>query len=67
MTSVEIRPVTGGVDTHLDEHTAAVVDGNGGALEVASFPASAAGYQALHDWMARFGSIARVGVEGTGA
>jgi transposase len=36
-------------------------------LEVASFPASAAGYQALFDWMVGFGSIARVGVEGTGA
>jgi transposase len=67
MTIVESRPVTGGVDTHLDEHTAAVVDGNGGVLEVASFPASAAGYQGLFDWMTGFGSIARVGVEGTGA
>ena len=67
MTIVESRPVTGGVDTHLDEHTAAVVDVNGGVLEVASFQASSAGYQSLFDWMAGFGSIARVGVEGTGA
>ena len=32
------RPITGGVDTHLDEHVAAVVDSNGGLLEVRSFP-----------------------------
>jgi hypothetical protein len=26
------RPVTGGIDTHLDAHVAAVVDVNGGVL-----------------------------------
>ena len=35
MTIVEsTRPVTGGVDTHLDVHVAAVVDANGGVLGV---------------------------------
>jgi len=67
MTIVESGPVTGGVDTHLDEHAAAVVDRNGGLVEVAQFPATPAGYQELHDWMAGFGAIRRVGVEGTGA
>jgi transposase len=67
MTIVESRSVTGGVDTHLDTHAAAVVDPNGGLLEVAQFPATPAGYQALHDWMGGFGAIGRVGVEGTGA
>ncbi len=67
MTIVESRPVTGGVDTHLDSHTAAVVDANGGVLEVAQFPATAAGYRQLHTWMNGFGPLERVGIEGTGA
>jgi transposase len=61
------RPITGGVDTHLDEHVAAAVDSNGGVLEVQSFPADRRGYQALHTWLLSFGELARVGVEGTGA
>ena len=61
------RPITGGVDTHLDEHVAAVVDGNGGVLEVRSFPVDRRGYQSLHTWLASFGEVTRVGVEGTGA
>jgi hypothetical protein len=34
------RPVTGGVDTHLDTHVVAALDANGGVLGVESFPAS---------------------------
>jgi hypothetical protein len=61
------RPVTGGIDTHLDAHVAAVVDVNGGVLAVESFPTITAGFVALHDWLAGFGEMERVGVEGTGA
>ena len=44
MTIVEgTRPVTGGVDTHLDVHVAAALDPVGGLLGVESFAASAAG------------------------
>lgn len=68
MAIVEVtRPVTGGVDTHLDTHVAAVLDGTGGVLGVESFATSPAGFSELHDWMIRFGDIERVGVEGTGA
>jgi transposase len=68
MTIVEAtRPVTGGVDTHLDVHVAAVVDHNGGLLGVESFPTTTSGLAELHDWMATFGPVTRVGVEGTGA
>jgi transposase len=67
MTIVESRPVTGGVDTHLDTHTAAVIDANGGVLDVAQFPATTTGYRQLHTWMSGFGPLERVGVEGTGA
>jgi transposase len=61
------RPVTGGVDTHLDVHVAAALDGIGGLLGVESFAASAVGYRKLLAWMSSFGPVARVGVEGTGA
>ena len=56
------------MDTHLDVHVAAAVDANGGVLGVESFPTHGpAGYVALHDWLAGFGALERVGVEGTGA
>ena len=43
MTIVETRAVTGGVDTHLDVHVAAVLDDIGGLLGVESFPTTAVG------------------------
>src|SRR5918996_3011389 len=61
------RPVTGGIDTHLDAHVAAVVDVNGGVLGVESFPTTTAGFVELHTWLSSFGTLTRVGVEGTGA
>jgi transposase len=68
MTIVEsTRLVTGGVDTHLDVHVAAALDANGGTLGVESFPTTSAGFSQLHEWLASFGLVARVGVEGTGA
>ncbi len=66
-TIAEARPfVTGGVDTHLDVHVAAVVTAVGGVLGTEQFPTTAAGYQQLLAWMRGFGELARVGVEGTG-
>jgi transposase len=68
MTIVErTRPVTGGVDTHLDVHVAAALDANGALLGGESFPAERFGYAALHGWLESFGDLSRVGVEGTGA
>lgn len=67
MTIVETRAVTGGVDTHLDVHVAAALDGIGGLLGVESFETTAAGYQKLLDWLAGFGALERVGIEGTGS
>jgi len=61
------RLVTGGVDTRLDLSVAAALDPIGGLLEVAEFPATAAGHRRLLDWLAGFGPVARVGVEGTGS
>lgn len=62
-----IVEITGGVDTHQDTHTAAVIDTVGRVLGTEQFPAHQAGYIALVNWMRSFGSVARVGVEGTGA
>ena len=68
MTIVEsTRLITGGVDTHLDVHVAAAIDVNGGVLGVESFATTLAGYVELHGWLAGFGTVERVGVEGTGA
>ena len=68
MTIVEDRPViTGGVDTHADVHVAAALDRIGGLLGVRQFPATAAGYADLLEWLDEFGSVALVGIEGTGS
>jgi transposase len=61
------RDVTGGVDTHADQHVAAVVDGAGRTLGTAPFPTTAAGYRHLLTWMRSFGRLVNVGVEGTDA
>jgi transposase len=61
------RPVTGGVDTHLDLNVAAALDPVGGLLEVAEFPATSGGHRRLLGWLSGFGPVARVGVEGTGS
>jgi len=61
------RAVTGGVDTHLDVHVAAALDEIGGLLGVESFEATAAGEDKLACWLASFGPVTRVGVEGTGS
>ena len=66
-TIAEARPVvTGGVDTHLDVHVAAVVTEVGGVLGTEQFPTTAAGYQQLLSCMRGFGDLDRVGVDGTG-
>lgn len=57
----------GGVDTHKDVHVAAVVDERGKILDTASFDANAKGYAALTRWLGGFGTLVKVGVEGTGS
>ncbi len=59
--------IIGGVDTHADNHVAAVIDHNGGLLGVESFPADRAGYEELLGWLAGFGEVEQIGVEGTGS
>ena len=68
MTTIEdARVITGGVDTHADMHVAAALDPIGGLLGVKEFAATTVGYAGLLGWLAGFGTVALVGVEGTGS
>jgi transposase len=67
LTIVETRAITGGVDTHADVHVAAALDPVGGLLGVREFPVTPAGYARLLDWLAGFGTVCLVGIEGTGS
>lgn len=60
------QEVVGGVDTHKDTHTAAVLDTAGRVLGTEQFAATAAGYAALLRWLKGHGRLLKVGVEGTG-
>lgn len=59
--------VIGGVDTHRETHTGAVLDHLGRVLGTACFPADANGYCRLVAWMRSFGTLRTIGVEGTGS
>ena len=59
--------VTGGIDTHSEFHVAAAIDTNGGVLGVETFDTTTHGYRELVAWLAGFGAIRLVGVEGTGS
>lgn len=61
------RSITGGVDTHLDVHVAAALDERGTLLGVESFETSTRGYRKLLAWLASFGHLELVGIEGTGS
>src|SRR3974377_707313 len=55
------RPVTGGVDTHLDLNVAAALDPVGGLLAVQEFPADVGGDQRLPPRLAGFGAGGALG------
>ncbi len=59
--------VFGGVDTHKEVHVAAAVDAGARLLGTAEFATDASGYEQLLGWLRSYGSVARVGVEGTGS
>ncbi|HEV8560135.1 MAG TPA: IS110 family transposase [Actinophytocola sp.] len=56
-----------GVDTHADEHVAALLSAAGAPVATASFATTAAGYRALLTWARGHGPVGRAGVEGTGS
>ncbi|HLS00529.1 MAG TPA: transposase, partial [Beutenbergiaceae bacterium] len=55
----------GGVDTHADTHTLAILSANGGVLCTETFPATTAGYAQMITTLNDAGQIATIGVEGT--
>ena len=57
MTNETEIDVTGGVDTHKHNHVAAALDRLGGVLATATFPATAAGYRSLLEWLGAYGRI----------
>lgn len=59
--------VTGGIDTHKDTHTAAALDSAGRVLGTEQFVTTRTGFVALLNWLRSFGTVQKVGVEGTGA
>ena len=59
--------VTAGIDTHTDVHVAAVLDEAGRLLGTKAFPATTRGYAQLATWTESFGTVDRVGMEGTGS
>lgn len=59
------RPVVAGVDTHKDNHYAAVISSTGEHLAAAQFPATGPGYRALQEFITCHGPLLRTGVEGT--
>ena len=61
------REVILGVDTHEQEHVAALIDELGRLLASRSFRASEAGFSLLLGWASEYGTLRRAGVEGTGS
>jgi transposase len=62
-----VEEVLLGVDTHLDTHTAVVIDLLGRELETRTFPTTRRGIDALITWARLRGTVRRAGVEGTGS
>jgi transposase len=58
--------VTGGVDTHMDVHVAAVLSRTGALLGTVEFPTTLGGHLELLRWIGSFGDLTAVGVEGSG-
>jgi len=59
--------ITLGVDTHAEQHVVAALDQQGRLVGTRTFPTTPSGYAALLRWAHNYGSIERVGVEGTGS
>jgi transposase len=56
-----------GIDTHKDQHHAAVLDSTGMKLGDLEFQATTAGYRDLAKWLGTLGSIELVGMECSGS
>lgn len=61
------RRVFAGVDTHKELHVAAVIDTDDTVLATRSFPTTRTGYRTMLTWIGEYGTLIRIGVEGTGS
>ena len=59
--------VVGGVDTHKDEHVAVALSYDRPTPRRGGLPSNDDGYGALRTWLAEFGEVLAVGVEGCGS
>jgi transposase len=59
--------IVAGIDTHKDTHHVAVIDEHGKPLGDRKFPTTATGYDAIIEYLARYGETIAVGIEGTGS
>jgi len=66
-THTRTHTITAGIDTHADFHVAAAIDHNGGLLGVETFTTTTGGHRDMVAWLAGFGAIDKIGVEGTGS
>jgi transposase len=62
-----VEEVVLGIDTHLETHTAVLVDLVGRHVDAQTFATTRRGHDALIEWARRRGSVRRAGVEGTGS
>lgn len=67
ITQQQTGPVVVGVDTHKDVHHVAVLTSTGQLVGDAAFPTTSTGYQAVLDWIGRFGPVGQIGIELTGS
>ncbi|AWB68470.1 IS110 family transposase [Saccharobesus litoralis] len=58
--------LTLGVDTHLDNHVAVLVNSIGQVIDTNDFKVNSSGYEKLYNWCKSFGSVKQAGLEGTG-
>lgn len=63
--SAQSAEVVAGVDTHADTHHVAVLARTGARLGDRQVPATVAGYEQLLTFVASYGTIALIGIEGT--
>lgn len=58
--------LTLGVDTHLDNHVAVLVNSIGQVVDTQEFIVNSGGYEQLYKWCKSFGTVQQAGIEGTG-
>jgi transposase len=58
--------LTLGVDTHLDNHVAVLVNSIGQVIDTQEFTVNSDGYGQLYKWCKSFGTVKQAGIEGTG-